>query len=793
MIRRYFSLFVFLAFITNVCCQLPANYKRRFLEADFYYQVDDYQKALDIFEDLLVVDPENNNLNFLCGLCCTNIPNANTKAINYFEEAVLDIDPSYNWGSYKETQAPEKAYFLLAKSYHLNARFEEAIHFYEIFRDSTSLKKFSETEYVNSQIKSCELASSMVAKPLKVKFGNLLEKDGGNYSRSHPLLSENDSLMIYLEFDSNNAKRINMTTRNGDGWSRSRVINLELGVTSDYSPTALSADGTVLFLVRRDYYISDIYVSHYRNKRWTKVIPLNSNINTKYKETHASVSADGNTLYFTSDRKGGYGGMDIYWSRLSPDGEWNDAVNLGPVINTIYNEETPFLTRNDTKLYFSSEGHRTMGGYDIFYSQKNENEFWSDPENLGYPVNTAGDDLFYNPGWKDECGYYTWSATGQLKSDIKTILILPETAQLADRAPMKTMEKENEIHIRSGIKGVAPDEDRQMNESPPETEVISTSSGEYQILNSILFDYNEYRLNEAAKQEVERIFLMMKDLPETTIELTGHTDSKGSPEYNLRLSHKRAQSVASLLMDLGIEEDRISIIAQGESLPIAINKYEDGSDAPNGRMLNRYTSLKIHHLPEDRIKVAGILVPDALRPVQDLSYVVLLTENDHIIKEMPKEFFGSQIALVKAKRTNLYVSSTFKRKKEAIDLLNNAIDYGFPEARIMETAELKNYIRGRSDGVLENMNAFTIQIMALKRSRDVSYFKALGPVMKYTGTDGFNRYTYGQYNSREEAMYELASIKARGYRDSFIISLGMADNTDNLSGSPTIIIQNVRE
>ncbi|MFH0759057.1 MAG: OmpA family protein [Bacteroidota bacterium] len=764
-----------------------------FLEADFYFQVDDNQKALDIFEDLLVVDPDNNNLNFLCGLCCTKIPNANTKAINYLEEAVLDVDPSYNWGSYKETQAPEKAYFLLAKSYHLSARFEEAIHFYEIYRDSTAHKKFSETEYVNNQIKSCELASSMVAKPLKVKFGNLLEKDGGNYSRSRPLLSGNDSLMIYLEFDSNNAMMINMTTRNGDGWSRSRVINLELGVTSDYSPSALSSDGTELYLVRRDYYNSDIYVSHYRNKRWTKVLPLNSNINSKYNETHASVSVEGNTLYFTSDRKGGYGGTDIYWSRLKPDGEWNEAVNLGPVINTIYNEETPFLTGNDTKLYFSSEGHRTMGGYDIFHSRKNENGLWSDPENLGYPVNTVGDDVFYNPGWKDECGYYTWTVTGQLKSDIKTIQILPETVQLADRTPVKTGEKANEIHIRPGIKEDPPEADNQMIESTPETNVIATSFKEYQILNSILFDYNEYRLNEAAKQEVERICAMMKDLPETTIELTGHTDSRGSPEYNLSLSRKRAQSVASLLLNMGIEEDRISIVAQGESSPIAINKYEDGSDAPNGRMLNRFTSIKIHNLPEDRVRVAGILVPDALRPVQDLSYVVLLTENDQIINEMPKEFFGSQIALVKAERTNLYVSGTFNRKTEAIDFLNNAIDYGFPEARIMETAELKNYIRGRSDGVLEDMNAFTIQIMALKKPRDVSYFKALGPVMKYTGTDGFNRYTYGLYKSREEAMYELSSIKAKGYRDSFVISLEMADNTDNLSGSPTIIIQNEKK
>ncbi len=795
MITRNLFLIVLLSLMSNVFGQLPKKYKEQFIEADYEYLVGEYQKAVKLFMDLLVVDPENNNLNFMCGLCYSKIPDGNSLAINYLEEAVLEVNPNYRKGSYKESMSPEEAYFLLAKSYHADNRFEEAIHFYEIYRDSTVHKKFSEIEYVNHRIKSCELASSMVSNPLKLKFTNLIEEEQQNYSRSNPLLSGNDSLMIFVEYNAND-KVILMTTLKGDGWSKPRVINLALGVASDFSPTSISSDGTELYLVRRDYYNSDIYVSRYLNKRWTKVKPLNSNVNSRYNETHASLSADGKTLYFTSDRKGGQGGTDIYWSGQMTDGEWNEAVNLGPVINTIYNEETPFLTGNDTRLYFSSEGHQTMGGYDIFYSQKNENGSWGNPENLGYPVNSAADDLFYNPGWNDKCGYYSWSAQGQLRSNIKTIQILSGKDQLADHAPGKMPEKEKDVHIRS-IKNEVPSDvpvrGTQVKESPVEKDINYSSKREYQTLNSILFDYNEYHLNEAGKSEVERIYSVMKDLPETTIELTGHTDSKGSPEYNFRLSQKRAKSVAWLLEDLGIKSDRISIKAVGESSPYAINVYEDGSDAPNGRVLNRHTSIKIHNLPDDRVRVAGVLVPDRLKPVQDLSYRVLLTENDQVINQMPEEFFGSPISLVKTDQSNLYISGTFEQKTEAIEFLNNAIDYGFPEARIMEKDELENYIRERLNGVVAGMNEFTIQIMALRRTRDISYFKALGPVMKYTGSDGINRYTYGLYSSRDEAQYEISSVRARGYRDAFVISFEKFNDYNKLSGAPTIITQNVTE
>jgi len=415
---------LFISFMINVNAQLDKNAKAIFLEADYNYLIQDYQKALNLFENLLSSDPENSNLNFFCGNCCLKIRGSHPKAISYLKIAVQDVSTSYKSGSYKEHHAPVEAYLQLARAFHINSEFSNAIDTYEIYRDRTDLKKLSEIEFVNRQIQSCELAMGMIAYPMKVSFQNVLKDDGLKYSRSNPVVSGNDSIMIYLTENPLN-KSIMITTRQNDEWSKPRVINRQLGITGNFYPVSLSYDGSEMYLVQKDYFNSDIYVSQHMNNSWTRIEKLNKNINTRYYETHASISYDGNSLFFTSDRKGGYGGLDIYRSERDSEGIWGEATNLGPIINTIYNEDSPFITKIDSRLYFSSEGHQTMGGYDIFYADKNQDDSWTTPENIGYPVNTPADDLFYNPGWNDLCGYYSWGIRDQAMKDIKIIHILP--------------------------------------------------------------------------------------------------------------------------------------------------------------------------------------------------------------------------------------------------------------------------------------------------------------------------------------------------------------------------------
>jgi outer membrane protein OmpA-like peptidoglycan-associated protein len=730
----------------NVGGQINNTYKGIFAEADYNFSMENYPKALGQFESLLNVDPDNSNINFLCGLCCMKMNGNESKAIAYLNEAVQNVSQSYRLWSYKERNAPRDAYLYLARAYHASNKFNKAICNYEIYRDSTGITKFSEIEFVNSQIKSCELAMSMLSRPIKVKFTDIIQENNGTCSTKNPVISGDCSILIYVVDESVN-KSIMMITRKNNEWTEPRRINSDLGISGDVSPASLSFDGAELYLVQKNYFDSQIFVSRYKNNEWSKAEALNKNINTRYSESHASISRDGSTLLFTSNREGGYGGMDIYQSKKDASGEWAEAVNLGPTINTIYNEGTPFFTVDDSKLYFSSEGHHTMGGFDIFYSARNENEHYSSPTNLGYPINTTGNDLFYNPGWNDQCGYYSWNIKGQTKSCIKSIVILPEellTEKLtgSDREDKKSIGKqEDQVQV-----------------------------GGYQTLNNILFDYNDYKLNRLAIGEAERILSVLNEWPESTIELSGHANSLGSDAYNIRLSYLRAQSIAQFLFDKGIESKRITVQGQGELSPMAINIYEDGSDAPDGRMLNRHASFKINNLPDDRILVADILVPNMLKPVQDMTYSILLTQNDKIIDKMPAKLYGKKVSVISTEGSNYYISERFDKKTQAFEYLNNVIDCGFPEARVMEKEALKKYIKEESPESLKQNKFFTIQIMALKESRDVSAFMDLGLVMKYAGNDGIIRYTYGQYVNNEDAQNELSIVKQKGYCDAYIVS-----------------------
>ncbi len=764
-----------LAFTISVSAQLDKSSKATFLEADFNYLIEDYQKAMALYENLLSVDPDNCNLNFLCGNCCLKIYGTGNSAINYLKKAVLGVSPSYKNSSYKERNAPTEAYLQLARAYHMNGDFDEAIHTYEIYRDSTDLKRLSEIEFINRQIKSCEFAKQMIASPMKVEFQMVLKDAGQVYSRTNPVISGNDSMMIFV-VDNPLNKSIMMITRQGDDWSKPYKINGQLGVTGNFSTVSLSYDGTELYLVQQDYYNSDIYVSRYANSGWSKVEKLNKHVNSRYYETHASVSRDGKSLFFTSDRKGGYGGLDIYQSDMDQAGNWGEAVNLGPLINTIYNEESPFITKHDSKLYFSSEGHQNMGGYDIFSAEKDSEGDWSSPENIGYPINTTSDDLFYNPGWDDRYGLYAWGIQERAMKNIKIINILP-TEEMLTMMPVDTLTKvANDMETKGEPLG-----------NNLEVDPGLSKTGAYITLNNILFEFNDYSLSKEAIREVDRIYEVMQESKEITVELTGHTDSRGSAQANLRLSTQRAQSVANYLIDKGITADRITVRGLGESSPVAINEFPDGSDASQGRLFNRYTSIKFSNLSDEKVQVAEMMVPENLKPVQDQSYVVVLTENEQVIKKMPEEFFGRSVALVKTENTNFYIADKFESKAAAVTYLNEAIDYGFPEARILESGELVQFLGGRNQEENSSNYKYTIQIMALRKSRDVSYFSDLGLVMKYTGEDGIHRYTYGKYDSKNEAERELSQVLQQGYRDAFVISSSRFGKT-SVSEGPSAVL-----
>ena len=364
----YISL-IFFCVSNSAVSQDKHLFKKTFLDAEFLFMTEEFGKAAYVYEELLKTDPENANLHFLIGACYLSIYGEKVKAIPHLEKAVLDMTPGYREGSYKERSAPREALFALGRAYHINEEFDKAIEQYESYRGIMIKRRFADVEYVNNQIKSCELAKSMIQRPLDVQYLRLSEEVNKFPANYNPVVSFDDSTMIYMT-DQSDFRAI-MTTRKvpGGGWKEPRNINEEIGSDGDCYPTSISANGKELYLVKKDAYGSDIYISYLKGHRFTRMIKLNDKINTEYFETHACISRNGKFLYFTSDRPGGYGGLDIWVAGTTEAGDWGEPRNLGPKVNSHYSEETPFLTSHGSKLFFSSQGHATMGGYVLFVAE----------------------------------------------------------------------------------------------------------------------------------------------------------------------------------------------------------------------------------------------------------------------------------------------------------------------------------------------------------------------------------------------------------------------------------------
>jgi hypothetical protein len=237
------------------------------------------------------------------------------------------------------------------------------------------------------------------------------------------------------------------------------------------------------------------------------------------------------------------------------------------------------------------------------------------------------------------------------------------------------------------------------------------------------------------------------------------------------LSERRAQSVADYLINHGINEERIRVRAAGESEPIAINKYEDGSDSPEGRRLNRHVSLKFENLQDERIRVAELFVPDHLRSKKDKSFSVLLINSDQMIDTVPDEVAGERTALIITDSAFLYTAGNFKKKPDVLLYLNEVVDLGYSDAGIMEKRDLEQLIANLSEESIMVEASFTIQIMALKKPVRIGFFRPLEGVQMYAGRDGLHRYVYGEYEGIDMAQDMLPTLKDMGYHDAFIMSV----------------------
>ena len=653
---------------------------------------------------------------------------------------------SYKEGKHKESGAPVLSYFMLGQAYHLNYMFDEAIENYTKYLEIGENQAPMQLDYTRMQIEACKKASELERARPSFEFESVLDHfDEDLPSCSNPVISGAGDVLIFL-VDYPSDKKIMMTTKTGDLWSRPRVINSEIGMVGETHPASLSYDGKELYLVHQYYSHSDIFVSHYDGNRWSEAEALGYYINGRTSETHASISKDGKSLYFTSDVRGGSGSFDIYVSHRDEKGDWGEAVNLGPTINTPFEEHTPFISNNDSVLFFSSQGHSSLGGLDVFYSELNSYGVWSEPRNMGYPVNTTGDDVFFNPGWNEVEGYYavpkaddptsnTINMVMELEYEDELDASLPldsiqprpkarlavtkpapepaasDTAGTAAQAVQAAVVASDEGIPPSVEAAIEPEETDEIEEvlnrdaRQPETEVvIAEPTTEQPVVvriatpeppamheTAVPFDHNTYHLNMAALLEVEKIADLMSGHPETEAELVGHTDATGSAQFNMKLSFQRAEQVASYLEEQGIARKRILVDGKGETSPMAKEKNADGSDSPLGRYLNRQVGVKIAGSLPLESGLSGIYVPD-----------------------------------------------------------NLVID------------------QRRSQAEAVNSFVYTIQVSAARSAIPASRFSKIGEVKEHRCTDGYFRYTVGSYKTFPEVTKELQQVRNSGFEDAFI-------------------------
>jgi outer membrane protein OmpA-like peptidoglycan-associated protein len=400
----------------------------------------------------------------------------------------------------------------------------------------------------------------------------------------------------------------------------------------------LSPDGQYVFFTgcnRQDGQGScDLYFSALDGDQWKEPKNLGFPINTRAWESQPSLSFDGKTIYFTSDRPGGYGGMDIWFSTYNK-GKWSAPQNIGPEINTPGNEQCPMIAKDDQTLYFNTDGRVGMGGVDLFICRKTPDGRWGKAENLGYPINTHADEIclvltangenaFYvskRPGGAGGLDLYEFKLyeqarpkkTGYVKGvvfDAITKLKLKAKIELIDLATAKTVVEAYSnklsgefIICLQGNKDYALNVSCEgylfhsenfslKNQSATDPLVLSVplypiEAGGKVVLKNIFFDVDQYVLKTESKIELDKLVSFLKANATLTIEVSGHTDNSGNKQKNLDLSFNRAKAVVSYLVEQGIASNRLTARGYADAQPIADNKTEAG------RKQNRRTEFKI--------------------------------------------------------------------------------------------------------------------------------------------------------------------------------------------------------
>lgn len=619
-------------------------------------------------------NPNSSELNYKIGKCYLQFDRHKMKP--YFEKA-YDLKPG---------ATPDLAFYV-GYSFHLEGDWNKAQQYYNIFIAKANGPELADLKaQAIKKVQECKNGIELESQKTRVWIDNLGPMINTKYPDYAPVISADEAYMVYtarrpgnedMADDGHYFEDLFESNHVNGQWQSSKNLGAPLNTRKQHDATiGLSPDGSVLFTyINRKGNGGDIYSSVHEDGVWTKPEPLGKTINTEHHEPDASLSFDGKRLYFTSDKPGGFGEHDIYYADWDDEKErWGEAVNIGNIINTKYEERSVFIHPDGETMYFSSKGHNTMGGFDIFYS-KLVNGVWQKPVNIGPPLNTADDDVQLVVAGNGRFGYFSsYRPEGLGEKDIYLITFLgpPKIPMLSSEdnliasiaKPIKEKVHEPEIVAEGAnmaiLTGIIRDEktkqplkadivlvDNGANKviaefksdgktgkylvSLPgganygiavkkegylfhsENFIIPEASGfkQYQkdadlkkvevgksiILRNIFFDLDKYSLRPESVNELERLLKLLEENPTMKIEISGHTDTRGSDSHNQELSENRAHEVVKYLIDHGISAGRLQYAGYGETQTLIpdseINKLTTKSSREEAHQQNRRTEFKI--------------------------------------------------------------------------------------------------------------------------------------------------------------------------------------------------------
>lgn len=422
--------YLFLSFILlslNTIGQ-TTDIKKTIKSADEKFDIQDYLSAEKLYLQAYNQDTANTTVNFRLGVCYFELKDYR-KAEDFFLKTTSSV--SLELFRYKAAIA------------HTDQKFKKAINFYNGYKIINGKKDLTNEE-VTLLINKSIYAEEAQKKPRNVSIQNAGASINSKYDDYVPLISADENMLFFTSRrPESTGKKLDPTGRfyediyyskkSGSSWEKPIQMKQGINTETNDACAGLSPDGQLLFIFRTspDLISGDLYECRMGLTEWENPVKLHPNINSEFIETSASITTNDRVIYFSSNRDGGFGGKDIYKVERLPNGNWGKAQNLGPTINTAFDEDAPFIHSDGKTLYFSSTGHQNMGGYDIFKTKIGDDGNWINPENVGFPINTVHDDIFFVIAADGKTGYYSSSQQGGYGGqDIYKVILKDEFEQL---------------------------------------------------------------------------------------------------------------------------------------------------------------------------------------------------------------------------------------------------------------------------------------------------------------------------------------------------------------------------